>query len=49
MATQKAKELAKDAVGSPLTPNFSAKDYSIFFAAGALCGYRASLNSLGER
>ncbi|GFZ46128.1 Mitochondrial import receptor [Saitozyma sp. JCM 24511] len=37
MATQKAKELAKDAVGSPLTPNFSAKDYSIFFAAGALC------------
>jgi hypothetical protein len=22
---------------SPLTPNFSSKDYSIFFAAGALC------------
>lgn len=49
MATQKAKELAKDAVGSPLTPNFSAKDYSIFFAAGALCECCVSLDSLGER
>jgi hypothetical protein len=37
MATQKAKEVAKDIVGTPLTPNFSSKDYSIFFAAGAIC------------
>lgn len=37
MATQKAKETAKQLAGEPLTPNFTSKDYSIFFAAGALC------------
>lgn len=39
MATQKAEETAQalGAGSTPLTPNFSAKDYSIFFAAGALC------------
>jgi hypothetical protein len=25
-------------MGQPLTPNFSAKDYSIFFLAGAIWG-----------
>lgn len=35
--TDKAKQLAKQGVAEPLTPSFSAKDYSIFFMAGALC------------
>jgi solute carrier family 25 phosphate transporter 3 len=37
MTTQKVKEPAEDTMGQPPTPNFSAKDYSIFFSAGALC------------
>ncbi|KAE8541126.1 hypothetical protein D1P53_002480 [Cryptococcus gattii VGV] len=37
MATEKAKTVAKDLVGKPLTPNFTGKDYSIFFTAGAIC------------
>ncbi|KAI9638257.1 mitochondrial carrier domain-containing protein [Dioszegia hungarica] len=37
MAAQKAKETAQAYTNGPLTPNFNAKDYSIFFAAGALC------------
>lgn len=35
--TGKAKQLAKQGMAEPLTPNFSGKDYSIFFMAGALC------------
>lgn len=35
--TDKAKQLAKQGVAEPLTPSFTAKDYSIFFMAGALC------------
>lgn len=31
-----SKKLASEAVSEPLTPNFTAKDYSIFFAAGAI-------------
>ncbi|KAK6902937.1 solute carrier family 25 (mitochondrial phosphate transporter), member 3 [Kwoniella mangroviensis CBS 8886] len=37
MAAEKAKNVAKDVVNQPLTPNFTAKDYSSFFLAGALC------------
>ncbi|WRT67136.1 uncharacterized protein IL334_004102 [Kwoniella shivajii] len=37
MSAQKVKNVAKDAVNEPLTPNFSPKDYSTFFLAGALC------------
>ncbi|WWD15912.1 hypothetical protein CI109_100336 [Kwoniella shandongensis] len=37
MAAQKAKEVARDVTSSPLTPNFTSKDYGIFFTAGALC------------
>jgi solute carrier family 25 phosphate transporter 3 len=37
MTTHKVKEPTKDTMGQPLTPNFSAKDYSIFFSTGALC------------
>jgi len=37
-ATYKAKETARVAMPtSALTPNFSIKDYSIFFTAGAIC------------
>ncbi|OXG21515.1 solute carrier family 25 (mitochondrial phosphate transporter), member 3 [Cryptococcus neoformans Tu401-1] len=37
MATENAKTVAKELAGTPLTPNFTSKDYSIFFTAGALC------------
>ncbi|WVW83080.1 hypothetical protein I302_105098 [Kwoniella bestiolae CBS 10118] len=37
MSAEKAKNVAKDVVNTPLTPNFTAKDYSSFFLAGALC------------
>ncbi|KAK8869814.1 hypothetical protein IAR55_000382 [Kwoniella newhampshirensis] len=37
MAAQKAKEVARDVTNTPLTPNFTPKDYGIFFTAGALC------------
>jgi solute carrier family 25 phosphate transporter 3 len=36
--TQTAPEkVASPGFSTPLTPDFSAKDYSIFFLAGALC------------
>lgn len=37
MATENAKAVAKELAGTPLTPNFTSKDYGIFFTAGALC------------
>jgi len=37
MPEQSTQTLKAVVPGSPLTPNFNAKDYSIFFLAGALC------------
>ncbi|OCF35447.1 solute carrier family 25 (mitochondrial phosphate transporter), member 3 [Kwoniella heveanensis CBS 569] len=40
MVAEKAKSIAKDAAAGsiqPLTPQFTSKDYSTFFLAGALC------------
>ncbi|KAB5593106.1 hypothetical protein CTheo_3488 [Ceratobasidium theobromae] len=34
---QESKQITKSAVATPLVPDFSAKDYSTFFLAGALC------------
>lgn len=36
-SSKEAASAVKSTLSPALTPNFTAKDYSVFFAAGAIC------------